>query len=348
MDGSDDLLRQHQQKMELHRKWMQEQHEALRGGNVTTPASSRSHPIASYYPDAARSEAQYSSNMYASAKSTQGGSSPAPYIPSQAAMLKSASRPGQQQSIPQQSTRSIPSTPRSPHAAADGYGSQQPFSVVRRGPQEAQRSDVIYNDEHFVTVHSGSPIAVFMRGSQWAKRREQRLEEQRLAKEKDQLADCTFSPCCDPIAPRQQQRDEEPSPDRGSQYSVSRRSHGNNVITDLAPGIHEHIERQHKARLIVREREERLMSAGTKWTPEPTQVEPFHLGQRIQSGSIKALHQPIQAPHRSLLELGNVYQPFTTSVSGSPQRGGGDSGDGVPPPGHFSRISGAAAYRTSN
>lgn len=350
MDTHDDLLRQHQQKMEMHRRWMQEQHQALRSGGLTHSLS------AVPATETARSEAQFSSSMYASAKSTIGGSSPAPYAPTPAMATHMKSTPRGSQ-VPHHVSSG--STPRSPQTrgvgGAEGYP-LQPFSVVRRTPPgEQPPRDIMADDfEHFVTVNSGSPIAVFMRGTQWAKRREQRLEEQRVARERDELADCTFSPTYE--SARRAGRGADPSrleeapqydangasPDRGSNFSASRRSAaggggGAVPITDVAAGIQEHLERQQKARQLVKEKEERLFSAGTKWTPVPTLVEPFHLGQRVDVGTIRALHQPIQAPHRSLLELGNVYQPYT---SASPPRteSGVEAFAGIPPPGHFSRV----------
>lgn len=328
----DDVLRAHQEKMAQHRKWMQEQQSAIRAisprvGNAASPSPL---DVQQYPGGVARGgghQTVLSASSYQPEMSSQFVAAPSPY---------SAVSP----TYPQHQGSGTP-------AGGSGRRTKPQQQTPHRSPQHKDYQQ--HDDENFVYVNTGSPLAVYMRGSQWLKRREQRLEEERQRKWDEECSECTFAPQhnagegrADSSSAARRGRGGQGAADSAHSDDSPHRAHPVEPVTDVAPGIAEHLDRLEKARQRVRDRSEKLNSVGANWTPEPTTPEPFQLGPRATTrhiaatSSIKSLRQPIQAPHRGALLDASAYRPF---VEGSPDRSAAvpNSVEQIAPPGSFSQ-----------
>jgi hypothetical protein len=151
------------------------------------------------------------------------------------------------------------------------YGGQYDGSAAAGGASPAD-----FSDSRQMTARSiGSPLNVHARSTQWAKRREQKLEELKSVRENENEQDCPFTP----------EIHDAHSLSTGRQHTSAERVRGYGSF----------LQRQENARVLKEDKILKIKCDGSKWTNAPTVPEEFHLGTRNQR-PIKALKQPLRAP----------------------------------------------------
>lgn len=171
---------------------------------------------------------------------------------------------------------------------------------VRSAPSQEQEDYLV------IPRTPGSPLNVHARSTQWARRKEQRLEELKAFRESENEQHCPFSPGVHDI-----------------RY--------NNKKEVRVHGYEGYMERQKHARELKQNKVLKLKCDGSKWTGEVTVPEEFQLGVRNSSGTISSLKQPIKPPSSKMpQELHHLLHDPTVPTSF-------DAGAGViPPKGMFS------------
>eukprot|EP00760_Papus_ankaliazontas_P035909 PhM_4_TR8081/c0_g1_i1/m.5988 len=166
------------------------------------------------------------------------------------------------------------------------------------------------------TDSAAQPLRVYNRVTQWARRRDQKIIEQRQEKTRQELAECSFRP--DMSTTQSPQRSEA--------------SNNNTIYDGNAWGYDEFVERQREARRRQQEKATKGWTTGDRWRNEVTVPQEFQLGKRdkpIRSLQ-KPLEAPIQPPHMTSAPEVESYLEDRASVSSSLQ------GSNLPPPGAFS------------
>jgi hypothetical protein len=156
-----------------------------------------------------------------------------------------------------------------------------------------------------------SPLNVHTRSTQWAKRREQKLDELR----QEQAADgnCTFAPEVHDSIHRK----------RSEQTSVE--------------GFEEFLKRQETARSLRDDKVLKVKCDGSRWTNTVTVPEEFALGTG-NTKKVKALQQPLRAP---VSQAPHDLHEMLHSPGEAARLGGADAAT-VPPRGVFSSKSSSA------
>lgn len=162
--------------------------------------------------------------------------------------------------------------------------------------QNSQHASIMYFE--------GSPLHVYSRSTQWAKRRQQKLLEMRDAVDSKELADCTFKPDTSKIrassgAPSRLQGSYQPTQMSGIE-NTSYSTHDYSMASAAASvsGWEEFMCRRLRAKQLQDEKKTRLRSDGSGWTGAPTVVEEFSLGVAVPGRKLqKVLKQPVAAPH---------------------------------------------------
>jgi hypothetical protein len=124
---------------------------------------------------------------------------------------------------------------------------------------------------------TGSPLSVHSRSTQWAKRKNQRLEEKRRQAKDVTNDECTFWP--------------------QTHRSPSETLSADDTNPIYVKGYEEYLARQELSRAYEAERKRRLQTDGTKWRNEVTVPKEFKLGSR-QPEKLTSLRRPIRAPLR--------------------------------------------------
>eukprot|EP01059_Diplonema_ambulator_P014084 TRINITY_DN24904_c0_g1_i1.p1 TRINITY_DN24904_c0_g1~~TRINITY_DN24904_c0_g1_i1.p1 ORF type:complete len:404 (+),score=84.87 TRINITY_DN24904_c0_g1_i1:37-1248(+) len=198
-----------------------------------------------------------------------------------------------------------PSTTRAPKK------SPGPTTPARQGKQESQDPAPVRQVPK--TAH---PLRVYDRVSQWARRKEQKLDEERRKNEEKKIAGCPFTP--------QTRSNKAP-------YGWEQKSGSIYGGTGRAWGYDEFVERQREARRRANEKREMTKYTGKNWTNEVTVCQEFQLGRRDRS--IKSLQKPLSPPtfvptvsehHHLAKEVAGLSEESPLAAlqgSGLPQKG---------------------------
>eukprot|EP01061_Rhynchopus_euleeides_P021565 TRINITY_DN35158_c0_g1_i1.p1 TRINITY_DN35158_c0_g1~~TRINITY_DN35158_c0_g1_i1.p1 ORF type:complete len:253 (+),score=102.44 TRINITY_DN35158_c0_g1_i1:34-759(+) len=145
------------------------------------------------------------------------------------------------------------------------------------------------------------PLRVYDRVSQWNRRKQQKLEEERRKHEEKEVEGCPFAPTTRSVRP----------PVAVKQPSI----YGGN---GRAWGYDEFVERQREARRRTNEKADTGKYTGKNWKNKPTVPVEFQLGRRDKS--IKALQKPLSPPTfvPSVSEHHHLAKEVTTLSSDSP------------------------------
>ena len=152
------------------------------------------------------------------------------------------------------------------------------------------------------TNKTAHPLRVYDRVTQWQRRKQQKLDEQRRMVENKEVEGCPFAPTTrsQPMA--------QPAPKMGSIYGGNGR----------AWGYDEFVERQREARRRNEEKVESTKFSGKNWKNKPTVPQEFQLGRRDKS--IKALQKPLSPPSfvPSVSEHHHLAKEATALAADSP------------------------------
>lgn len=176
-----------------------------------------------------------------------------------------------------------------------------------------------------------SPLNVHSRATQWARRKEQKLEEMRTTRVDQELSHCTFTPVVASEAKSTSCAD------------FNGRTEAVGVV-----GLDNFLRRQENARLIRQEQSRRAGCDGSRWTGRKTVPKEFHLGHR--SDRIPSLQQPLRAPfglgsfdfHSGLAEVfprkagARESSPLSERAGNPVAAAGGGTAQMMPPRGTFS------------
>ena len=147
------------------------------------------------------------------------------------------------------------------------------------------------------------PLRVYDRVSQWNRRKQQKLDEERRKYEEREVEGCPFAPTTRSAAATK--------PVVQKQASI----YGGN---GRAWGYDEFVERQREARRRTNEKTETAKCSGKNWKNKPTVPVEFQLGRRDKS--IKALQKPLSPPTfvPSVSEHHHLAKEVTTLSTDSP------------------------------
>eukprot|EP01064_Diplonema_japonicum_P030469 TRINITY_DN5190_c0_g2_i1.p1 TRINITY_DN5190_c0_g2~~TRINITY_DN5190_c0_g2_i1.p1 ORF type:complete len:404 (+),score=74.07 TRINITY_DN5190_c0_g2_i1:81-1292(+) len=152
-------------------------------------------------------------------------------------------------------------------------------SMTATKKQQQQQQDMLARTPVRNIPKTAHPLKVYDRVSQWARRREQKLDEERKKNEEKKVEGCPFTP--------QTRSSKVP-------YSWEQKSGSIYGGTGRAWGYDEFVERQREARRRSNEKRENGKYTGKNWTNEVTVCQEFQLGRRDRS--IKALQKPLSPP----------------------------------------------------
>lgn len=186
-----------------------------------------------------------------------------------------------------------------PSPARQQYSARRQSSAP--GFADSARSMDRSGSRAFSSRSTGDPLNVHARSTQWAKRREQKIDELKLEHEVSVENDCPFRPEIHPVSPVERTSPEASSPVRGYENFVAR---------------------QDKARAIRAAKVLKVQCDGSKWINAVTVPEEFSLGVAARR-PIGALKQPISAPTtRTVADLHDMLHDdrMGTSRDGSLDR----------------------------
>lgn len=150
----------------------------------------------------------------------------------------------------------------------------QPANVVSSDQRSPQAEDAVASASY--ARATGSPLNVHARSNQWARRREQKLEEMRQEHSIESVGQCTFKPEISSARRR-------PIP----------------VDPSAVSGWDNFLKRQDIARRLEQEKRSRLTFDGSGWRNRTTVPDEFRLGQApVIRSNIKSLELPMKPPVR--------------------------------------------------
>eukprot|EP00672_Neobodo_designis_P011132 CAMPEP_0174855458 /NCGR_PEP_ID=MMETSP1114-20130205/33328_1 /TAXON_ID=312471 /ORGANISM="Neobodo designis, Strain CCAP 1951/1" /LENGTH=284 /DNA_ID=CAMNT_0016090199 /DNA_START=36 /DNA_END=890 /DNA_ORIENTATION=+ len=171
-----------------------------------------------------------------------------------------------------------------PHAAEyDSPQQQQSQQGHYAAAASGQRfGSAMYEESGMDTQRSyarsiGSPLNVYARSTQWARRREQKLEELKSLQASVNETHCPFAP---------------------ETHDIKYSSPASRRRAAKVRGMESFMQRQERARELREDKILKIKCDGSKWTNSVTVPEEFELGNR-RARPIPSLSQPLKAPSTS-------------------------------------------------